>query len=79
MVITLLKRYDENGAWTHDMDVRMGVITPDDLRQSQWCVHEYVDIEELKENNMTLEEECENLAEENRMLKLRVAAVCNQN
>lgn len=79
MIVTFVKRYDENGEWTHDMEVRMGVITPDDLRNSQWQVHEYIDIKELKESNETLEEECENLTEENRMLKLRLSVLQHQN
>jgi hypothetical protein len=79
MIVTLVKRYDENGAWTHDMDVMMGVITPDSLRNSQWKVDEYIDIKELKECNETLEEECENLTAENTALKLRLSVLQHQN
>ena len=31
-----------------------------------------IKIEELRGNNQTLEEECENLTEQNRLLKLRI-------
>ena len=79
MIVIFLKSYDKNGAWTHDIDVRMGVLTPDDLRNSQWKVHEYIDIKELKESNENLEQQCENLTEENMMLKLRLSVLQHQN
>jgi len=70
MVITIIKRYDINGAWTHDAEAKIGSYTP--VENSMWKIDEVIDVDEMKEYSMSLEEECENLTEQNRLLTLRL-------
>lgn len=34
MIISIWKRYDSNGAWTHDIEIHLGVIYPP--KDSMW-------------------------------------------
>jgi predicted nucleotidyltransferase len=75
MIVTILKRYNEEGEYTHDMDVKLGVVTPDELRQSQWEVDEYVDLTELSQIlkvQNTFIKMCDRLTKENEELKQRL-------
>ena len=60
--ITVLRRYDANGAWTHDEDIILGDYTPHET--SMWKVHLQFNIYELFEENRTLYNE---LNEQNRI------------
>jgi len=46
MKITILRRYDINGASCPDFDVEMGVVEPNE--DSMWRAVEVVDIDELQ-------------------------------
>jgi len=52
MKATILKRYDINGAFTHDFDVRIGELKDSDLSNSMWRVHKVFDLE-LDEKKIT--------------------------
>lgn len=79
MIITVLKRYDENGAWTHDIDVRFGVITQDDLRNSQWSVDEYIDLTQIKKNIRDYEKLVKEMNEEIEWIKGRLSLLMHRN
>ena len=68
--ISVLKRYDVNGAWTHDIELKLGIaiLSPN----SMWKVVEIIDLQEMREDMRTLEEENENLTEQNRRLVNRI-------
>lgn len=70
MVITIIKRYDINGSWTHDVEAKLGEFTPEP--NSMWRVDEILDIKEMRDYAESLEAECEDLSEKNRLLELRI-------
>jgi hypothetical protein len=74
-VVTILKRYDVNGAWTHD--IKLGKFTPPET--SMWKVYKCVNVldlinelEGLESYLKSTEEECEDLTEQNRLLTIRI-------
>jgi hypothetical protein len=76
MKISVLYRYDINGAWTHDIDIKMGEHESDP--NSMWRVVEIIDPDELRQTIHSLEEECENLTEQNRLLTNRISELNNK-
>lgn len=75
MVITILRRYDSNGSWTHDEDVKCQDEAYSPPEHSMWKVHDVIDIDEIKdikETNQALEMEVEDLTEQNRLLTIRI-------
>lgn len=78
MIITILRRYDMNGAWTHDEEARIGLVTREELKFSMYRIHQVINVNDmaaelsqLREANEYLELECEDLTEKNRLLTLR--------
>lgn len=72
MIITILKRYDVNGAFTHDFDAKISnEIFKTDIN-SMWRISESFDIKEMKETIEFLELKCEDLTEQNRLLTIRI-------
>lgn len=55
MVITVLRRYDINGAWTHDQEIKEGIHQPAD--NSMWRVHFMGDVSALFDRISQLERE----------------------
>ena len=70
MIITILKRYDINGAWTHDIEAKIGNYKSKE--NSMWKVYKIIDLKEMEENIEYLELECEDLTEKNRLLIIRI-------
>lgn len=60
--VTILRRYDINGAWTHDEAIMLGDYTPPE--NSMWKVHRTVNVYNLLEENRKLHSE---LNEQNRI------------
>jgi hypothetical protein len=79
MIITVLRRYDINGAWTHEKEyiIALEPFTPD--RDSMYRVHEVIDLEELRNQINELEMELEHIIEENRKLIIRIQELIKQN
>ena len=72
MKITILKRYDINGCWTHDIDAKIGSEYFEPHPSSMWQISEKLDIDEMKESLLNLEMEIEKLTEENRKMRIRI-------
>jgi len=72
MKLTILKRYDINGAWTHDIDAKIDIEYFEPDPRSMWQISEKLDIDEMKESLLNLEMEIEQLTEENRKMRVRI-------
>lgn len=70
MLITIFKRYDINGASTGDIRAEYG--KGDSDPNSMWQIYTIIDMTEIEESLTSLEEECEDLTEQNRLLTLRI-------
>lgn len=79
MIITVLRRYDINGAWAHETTyiVALEPFTPD--KDSMYRVHEVIDLEELRNQIHELEMELEHIIDENRRLLIRIQELIKQN
>lgn len=58
MKVTILRRYDENGAFTHDVEIKFGVVIPD-----KKSMYRFGGIYELKALNMYPCHKCNELVD----------------
>lgn len=79
MILTVLKRIDINGAFTHDVDYKVGKFEYNPEHNSMWVKSEVINISDIKEQMQHLEIEVEELTEENRKLLVRIHELTKQN